>query len=448
MKTIVILSNQTTTIRRRHGMVKNLVAVLGLVVTASLISGCEPKDTFAEDSIVLPNVTPKEIVRVEPDDGVTRVNSLPKAIAENGDAIYELERDGVYYLEGKNVITKNVTIRAAYGTGALPTIQPISDEQGSLNADMLRFEANATFENIYFNGKDAASNNMMQRLFRLDSEGLTLRFDGCFVENCRNFCIRTDNVNSKVYIENSTFRNFALTSDPANGRLFDSRGNAPDTISITNSTIYNMTGHLIRFDGAVAKYVEFRNNMVYNVGYHFRIDYAMTAYIENNIFANMGWKAGYNASSPGAFWELRQLSSGGTYDPADMRIYIRNNNVYTDAEIKALYTKYPGNIERVPLNSVAEAMIQDGRLTYENNISEVLTFDYPSPLPMLYIDKFFEVLNTGMSAYADLPFYVDENGIDGFTNGETFTFNYSSSAASATASTTGGALGASMWTQK
>ena len=66
---------------------------------------------------------------------------------------------------------------------------------------------------------------------------------------------------------------------------------------------------------------------------------------------------------------------------------------------------------------------------------------------MLYIDKFFEVLNTGMSNYADLPFYVDENNMDGFTNGETFTFNYSSSAASAKASTTGGRLGASMWNQ-
>ena len=159
----------------------------------------------------------------------------------------------------------------------------------------------------------------------------------------------------------------------------------------------------------------------------------------------MGWKAGYDAASPGAFWELRALADGGAYDPADIRIYIRNNNVYTDASIKDLYVKYPGNIERIPLNSNAEAMISDGRLVYENNIAEVLVFDNPPALPMSYIDKFFEVLNTGMSAWADLPFYVDENGIDGFTNGETFTFRYPLSSASATASTTGGPLGAAMW---
>jgi len=421
------------------------ISTMVISLAAIFLAGCEPKDSFSEDNFDLPPVAPQEIVHVAPDDGVTRTNSLAQAIAENGDAIYELERDGVYYLEGKNVIKNRVTIRAAYGTGALPTIQPISDAQGALNADMLRFENSVTFENIYFNGRDAASNNMMQRLFRIDKKDLSLRFDGCFVENCRNFCIRTDNSGSKVYITNSTFRNFALTSDPANGRLFDSRGNAPDTVSIVNSTIYNLTGHLIRFDGAVANFVEFRHNTVYNVGFHFRIDYAMTAYIEDNIFANMGWKAGYDAASPGAFWELRALADGGAYDPADIRIYIRNNNVYTDASIKDLYVKYPGNIERIPLNSNAEAMISDGRLVYENNIAEVLVFDNPPALPMSYIDKFFEVLNTGMSAWADLPFYVDENGIDGFTNGETFTFRYPLSSASATASTTGGPLGAAMW---
>ena len=445
MKTKSILSYKATKIRYRKNN-KTFVKLFLGIIAVSLFSGCEPKDVFEEENKVMP---PKggKVVRVQPDDGVTRVNSLTKAIKENGDGIYELERGGVYYLEGKNVISNNVIIKASSGSDPLPTIQPLSDEQGALNSDMLRLQGNVTFENIYFNGKDATSNNILQRLFHLDKKNLRLRFDGCFVENCRNFCIRTDNSGSKVYIDNSTFRNFALTADPANGRLFDSRGNAPDTISITNSTIYNLTGHIIRFDGAVAKYVEVKNNTIYNVGYHFRIDYAMKAYIENNIFANVGWKAGYKANPPCAFWELKELTKSDSYDPKDIRIYIRNNNVYTDEAIKALYTKYPGNFERVPLNPVAEKMIADGHLIYENNISEVLKFDDAPALPMTYIDKFFEVLNAGMSPWADLPFFVDENGQDGFTNNKTFTFRYPASSISATASTTNGPLGAPMWNQ-
>ena len=173
----------------------------------------------------------------------------------------------------------------------------------------------------------------------------------------------------------------------------------------------------------------------------------MKAYIENNIFANVGWKAGYDTSAQCAFWDLKELEKSDSYDPKDIRIYIRNNNIYTDQEIKALYVKYPGNIERVPLNSVAQAMIDDGRLVYEKNISEVLKFDGAPALPMAYIEKFFEVLKKGMSPWADLPFYVDENGKDGFTNDETFTFRYPASSISATASTTNGPLGAPMWNQ-
>ena len=191
MKTKSILSYKTAKVRYRKNN-KTFVKLFLGIIAASLFSGCEPKDVFEEENTIIPP-TGQKVVRVEPDDGVTRVNSLTKAIKENGNGIYELERGGIYYLEGKNVISSNVTIRATYGSGSLPTIQPISDEQGALNSDMLRFEGNATFENIYFNGKDAASNSIMQRLFRLDKKNLRLRFEGCFVENCRNFCIRTDN---------------------------------------------------------------------------------------------------------------------------------------------------------------------------------------------------------------------------------------------------------------
>ena len=374
----------SATIKKK--MLGVLTVLVGMVLTVSVLSSCEPKETFAEENTVLPPVTPQEIVRVAPDDGVVRINSLTKAIAANGDAVYELERGGIYYLEGKNVINKNVIIRAAKGTGELPTIQPLSDEQGQLNAYMLRFEANVTFKNIYFNGKDAASNNMMQRLFRTDKANLRITFDSCFVENCRNFCIQTGAKEGKFYIKNSTFRNLALTSDPANGRLFDSRGNQQDTISIVNSTIYNMTGHLIRFDNAIMNYFEFKNNTVYNVGFHFQINYAMTAVIENNIIANMGWKAA-SSDSTAVFWKLGEFTANKKHRPEDMRITIRNNNLFTANAIKALYTKYPQNFERQPLDSIGEDLITKGLLVYTNNISEVLTFDNAPALPMTYIES-------------------------------------------------------------
>ena len=52
---------------------------------------------------------------VEPDDGITSVNSLTKAVEENGDGTYVLRRDGIYYMEGQNVFKNNIIVKAENG---------------------------------------------------------------------------------------------------------------------------------------------------------------------------------------------------------------------------------------------------------------------------------------------------------------------------------------------
>ena len=110
----------SATIKKK--MLGVLTVLVGMVLTVSALSSCEPKETFAEENTALPPVTPQEIVRVAPDDGVVRINSLTKAIAANGDAVYELERGGIYYLEGKNVINKNVIIKGHRRTSPQSTV--------------------------------------------------------------------------------------------------------------------------------------------------------------------------------------------------------------------------------------------------------------------------------------------------------------------------------------
>ena len=102
MKTKSILSYKTAKIRYRKNN-KTFVKLFLGIIAASLFSGCEPKDVFEEENTIIPP-TGQKVVRVEPDDGVTKVNSLTKAIKENGDGIYELERCGIYYFDGNNVI--------------------------------------------------------------------------------------------------------------------------------------------------------------------------------------------------------------------------------------------------------------------------------------------------------------------------------------------------------
>lgn len=412
---------------------------IGFLSMLSLVCiSCEHEEILSIDNIDIAPTSPQSTVVVEPDDGITSVNSLTKAINENGDATYVLRRDGVYYLEGKNVFKYNVVIKAENGSGKRPVIQPICDEQGALNADMIRLEGSATFENIYIIGKDAATGNLMQRLFRIDESNVTLKFENCFIDYCSNFCIRTDNVNNKIYLNNSTFRNLALTSDAANGRLVDTRGNEQDSISINNCYIYNNTAHLVRFDNVVTNYFGIKNTTFYNIGHHMQINYAIKVEIENNIFANVGWKS---SSTGDTFWQI----SIPTKDEraANINMTIRNNNIYFSDEFEKLFIKYPNNLKRVSLSADANKLIEEGKLIFENNFSEALTFDNPPALPMIYIDKYFENQGGDMAKWSDLPFYVDEDGVEGIEEGKTFTFNYPSSSKSATASTKHGPIGAS-----
>ncbi len=384
---------------------------------------------------------------VEPDQGVL-TNALPNAVAANGDGIYELRRGGEYFLEGSFIINNTITIRAEEGTGPRPKIIPVSDALGALPSDMIRMNNSVTFQNVYVTGRDIVTGINQPRIFRMDGPNMVLRFEGCFVEMVYNFCIRNDNTGNRLYIDNSTFRNLALTSDPANGRLMDTRGNAMKLISMTNSTIYNNTGNHIRFNDAITDSVVIKDNTFYNIGYQLRFNYAMSVVIQNNIFANNGWKATYGETAePGAFFELYEFVESDVYKNADVRMTITNNNIFTSPEIKQLYTKYPLSHERLLTDSLFDAYIEKGQITFQNNIEEVLTFQNPSPLPMAYIDKYFEMNGTGMAEYASLPFYVDEDGnpdtMDPGAN--EYSFTYPISTASATASTTGGPIGAPRW---
>lgn len=390
------------------------------------------------------SIKAQNVYVVEPDQGVL-TNALPDAVKANGDGIYELKRGGEYFLEGSFIVDNEITIRAQAGEGPRPKIIPVSDALGALPSDMIRMNKSVTFQDVYVTGRDIVTGKNQARIFRMDGADVTLKFENCFVEHVYNFCIRNDNTGNSLYMNSSTFRNLALTSDPANGRLMDTRGNAMKVISMTNNVIYNNTGNLIRFDDAITEKVVMNDNTFFNVGYHMRFNYAMDVTIQNNIFANNGWKASYGeTATSGGFFELREFVETDVYKNENVKMTITNNNIYTSPEIKALYTKYPLSHERTLMDSTFNAYIEKGQIVFQNNIEEVLTFENPSPLPMDYIDKFFEMNGTGMAQHASIPFYVDEDGNpDTMDPGASeYSFKYLETAQSAKASTTGGPIGA------
>ena len=406
-------------------------------------------------------------VLVESDNGVDRLNCLLEAIESCADQnvtttetkkeipcnnTFILERDGIYYCEGKWVIKNNVTIKADEGEGKMPVIRIMADATGWVNADMIRLEADVKFEGIYFLGQEAMTNAHQQRMLRIDGQDCRLTLNDCFADYCKNFFIYIGNTGSKVYLNNSTFRNFSYNAS-SNGRLVDTRGNGADTVVINNCVVYNNLGHIVRFDGSKINRMEWTGNTFYNVGTKPEIGQPASALIENNIFANVGWRNAAAAigidsetqlfERDSVFWNVELVAEGT--DISDVDIVIRNNNIYNTEEMTQLYKKYPETaIEPTKLSDGAEYLMAEGKLKYENNISEVLTFDNPAPIHYDFIDLYMSNTSAPDETYVGLSWYVDEDGITGINPGDVYTFDYASSYQSATASTTGGKLGANL----
>ncbi|MFR8657439.1 MAG: DUF4957 domain-containing protein [Bacteroides caccae] len=410
-------------------------AISLLILLSVSFTSCEHEHIFTLENINLEKKVSDGVeIIVEPDDGITSVNSLTKAVEENGDGTYVLRRDGIYYMEGQNVFKNNIIVKAENGTGNLPQIQPICDEQGKTPTYIMELEGNAFFENIFFLGKDAATGNLISRAFRLQAAGLTLELNHCFLESSTSCVVRCDDANNKISFKNCTLRNVSNATSPSNGRLIDTRGHEQERIVFHNNYIYNVTGHILRLDNSCTKYFELSNNTFWNQAHCLVLDYLQELVIENNIFANYGWK-----SSESTMWDVLLQSRDERSKIA--KITIRNNNFFDSSELTNLYEKYPENKKTTWMSEDAIQMEKEGRFIYENNFTEVLSFDYAPKLPIAYMEYFFIHKNEGISKCTD-PFDIDEDGKDGIINGETFTFNYSPSSKSATASTTGGPIGA------
>ncbi len=406
-------------------------------------------------------------VLVQMDNGVDRVNGLLNAIENCADKtisvtatgeevqcsnVFLLENGGHYYCEGKWVIKNDVTVKAFDSEGPMPIIQILADETGNINADMIRLEANVHFEGLYFLGKEAMTGVDQQRMLRIDGENLRLTLDSCFADYCHNFFIYVQNTGSKIYLRNSTFRNMAYNAS-SNGRLIDLRKMDTDTVLINNCLVYNNFGAIVRFDGAQVKRLVMSQSTFYNDGTVPEIARPASALIENNIFANVGFRNAATAIEfdsvtqtteyDDVFWNI--MNADEETDISGMDIIIRNNNVFNTEEMTALYNKYPETaLAPTELSEEGQYLLEHGKLKFENNFSEILAFDNPAPIHYDFIDLYMSNPDAPDETYVGQEWFVDEDGIVGIELGKVYTFGYSPSSKSATASTTGGKIGAEL----
>jgi len=431
--------------------------------------------------IAIPGFSEKVVVIVEPDEGVN-IGALNQAIENDvdpGNTIFELRRDGVYYLNGTIAYTDfTLHIRAEEGTGAKPVLQPAVDEQGNVGRHFSA-SGNLILEGVYLQGRSELG-SIIDQPVRVTGDGVRVIIDDSFFDYCTSSMVRLNADNSKVYITNSIFRNALLSDNPDNGRLVDTRSNPTDTISVKNSTIYNGGSRLIRTSGANINYMEMDHNTVFQTSFkeNFMLDATKTAKITNNIFYNFSYRVDNTQHDP--MFTVDSIGEGGPYLDEDRYFDLSNNNIYQQQEIidvfdnfspdtlyrfndwdtlqlDTIYFEWDVNTDQLFANQnildtatwtpkpVLLHFIENGQVDTTNIFNEELEFDNAPPLNLDYLEFYvsnnFSIGGTNPpNPFAD----EDPNAIGEVEDG--YTFRYNANSISATAATGGNPLGDPRWT--
>lgn len=379
--------------------------------------------------------------------------------------VFILERDGIYYYDGacKLTSTSPLTIKAASGKGERPVIQGIASSTGSIPATFLNcYSTDFNLEGIHINGADAVSGSFSgTRVIQFNTANATMHINDCFCENAQSAFFRMANDGYSFYITNSTFRNTGGTNGINNGRVLDTRGKAGKYVEFKNCVFYGIQGPIVHMmsKAALIDEVIFRNNTLWNCAGCFEHGYPRTVLYENNIIANTGyWNEAFGALPLN---DETLVKLGQVYDPsrygkishpifdfelcptsdyANVKsIIIRNNNFFDTEDLKKIvkdHSKTAAEVEGVGI--AGSELIEAGKLVYEKNFSEVLAFSDPSPVGYKYISVYFDDPANNFNQAA--PF----EGLTYWFSEKEYSFSYPSSSKSATASTTGGPIGASL----
>ncbi|MFP4289069.1 MAG: T9SS type A sorting domain-containing protein [Bacteroidales bacterium] len=422
----------------------------------------------------------QNVVVVEPDEGINigGLNDAINSAADPANTIFELRRGGFYYLNG-SISHEGYTlhIRAEEGDGPRPVLQPAVDDLGAA-APPIETGGSLILEGIYIQGRDELGVYTNRQII-ITGDNNRIIFENTFHDYARQSIVRLTTLDNYVSFNNSIIRNSLRIENPGNGRVIDTRSNPQDSLIIKNSTIYNNGSALIRIAGAFVKYIEIDHNTLWAVEFNGGIDLETTleAKVTNNIFQNFGYRASSIQHDP-LFW-VDSLFTIGEFTDADRSFDLSNNNWYMDPAIgdiieefgsDTLYTFDAEDEEQLDTlfyewemreNIFADteliedgtllpppilSFIENGQVDTTNIFREKLEFDNAPPLNLEYWE--FYTVNNYQIRELDPPNpWADEDPTYyGETTENPYTFNYNANSRSATASESGGPLGAPRWT--
>jgi len=354
---------------------------------------------------------------------------------------YILRRGEVYVHTQKYSTTFSVWLEAEPGDGPLPRILGVN--LGGEAPRMVQPAADLVMIGLLYEGLDSDGNHTDNAPVRPKGEGMKAWIENCVFRDHRLEVGRTDGSYQSHFWVNNIFTRNMQNNRWIKGNVFYLKDLPEDSLVIVDNTFYNNTSQLIRGTKAGLKFFDFSNNTVSNMGglmdfYMFQNNGAEDAILDfgrsqnvvckDNIFMNTG-VFGYTPTEADSLFilNIELTDSTGTLD-------ISNNNIARHPDFETL------NPDSVVLLNWFDPELESVLGTTgaaHGFISEYIEFNnVPDMQAFKDAVTLFWSSDTGFVTPLNLPTTPSAFEVD---------FGYTAPR-SATASSTGGALGSSRWT--
>ncbi|MEL7161426.1 MAG: hypothetical protein AAFN92_11780, partial [Bacteroidota bacterium] len=311
------------------------------------------------------------------------------------DRVYVLERGKTYYVRGQfRTQIYPLHIRSAEGDGPRAIIRPSADQEGAINAQMIRVYDDAIFEDVHLDGTPFQEGQVRPfRLIRTEGEGSNLTVRNCILTNAAQALVRVNRAAGTVLFEDNIVGNMGDISrdNLGNGRVVDARGSSIENLLIEDNTFVNIMDRVVRHRGGsgVIQRMEMNHNTIINhMGYHGFIElgnFGDSAIITNNLVVD-----GMTMGS-----DLPDLERNGEFDshteridtfnkpvwigsvPNDSSFFIINENIYSVSDAVQGFYDARDIDEGALLTDHIAGKLPDGNVAFEKAAVEVTT----SPAP-------------------------------------------------------------------
>lgn len=411
------------------------------------------------------SLTAQRVVAIEasddpnaPTDISTIIMGDTTATGERNDnnTLYTLE-NGALYIVSRPIVNKpdwTINIQAAdlEDTANKPRITRIPNASGDF-PNVLWPEGDMTLRNLWIiSGEKAAGAQHDWGKIRLLGENSRIVVDNCIIEKDRGGFLQVRANGIRMFVSNSTFRNGGNRRIfQGNGRGIDARNFAFDSLVVTQSVFHNIQDRVFRSQGASSphNYIEFDRNTVFNqVGRHgcFQFGLAINVKVTNNLLQNpimLGTTPFFTDEQTQPDDDAHKVFTIDTLYENTSLEFAANNIYYTQDVLDYFASNDTVSQPAVYSELIANTLGADAASTF---YSETVTLEAVPDRILEYVtDLYADITDTEMydfivedASLANTP--LDFGNLFDFS---TFAPCYASDAASATAATDGGAVGAS-----